>query len=123
MSKYVVINNDGSNKIYDPLNCHSVPTGVLTVSDMDCEKYFTNVGKYIFVNSNGTAKLQEVSNELIAAQAEKITAIGKAAQVAYSTKSSRADIDAIEAQANMLKSLVYGCSTVGEVSTIVIDIS
>lgn len=123
MPKYVLINADSACIIYDPLNRKTVPPGALTATDSDCEKYFANAGKYIFAESSGVAELQNISNELASAQAEKLAAIYKVAQTAYSSASSSTDIASISVQVNVLKSLVYGCTTITELSKVEIIIS
>ena len=55
--KYVVINTDGTNAFYDDAIHSTMPNGALEISDADYKTFFSDNGKYIFVNNNGTPKL------------------------------------------------------------------
>jgi hypothetical protein len=83
MSKYVLINLDGTNAFYDS-NFHSaIPSGALEINESDYQKFFLDNGKYIFSNINETATLSEVTVSLAQMQAIKIAAIDTAATAAY----------------------------------------
>lgn len=57
MSKYVVINSDGTNSFYDSTINTTIPSGALSMSDTDYDTFFSNQGSYVFKNVSGVATL------------------------------------------------------------------
>jgi hypothetical protein len=78
MGKYVVINTDGSNGFYDDIFHTVIPTGALSITNTDYEKFFVDNGKYRFVLSDGKAVLQEYVS--IKTTADKLAALDAAYQ-------------------------------------------
>lgn len=63
MSKYVVINTDGTNAFYDSDIHSTIPDEALEISDTDYKTFFSDQSKYYFTNNSGTATLGTYSTK------------------------------------------------------------
>ena len=61
MSKYVIINSNGTNAFYDDVIHDTIPDGALEISDADYKTFFSDNGKYIFKNTDSKAVLSEIT--------------------------------------------------------------
>jgi hypothetical protein len=62
MSKYVVINSDGTNAFYDSTINTTIPSTALSISEADHTTFFSSQGSYIFTNINGVATLTTLTD-------------------------------------------------------------
>ncbi|WP_182185579.1 hypothetical protein [Pectinatus frisingensis] len=59
--KYIVINTDGTNAFYNSDVHDNIPNGALEISNTDYQTFFSNSGKYYFININNTAILSKIT--------------------------------------------------------------
>ena len=66
MSKYVVINTDGTNAFYDSDINTEIPSNAFKISDSDYETFFSNQGYYIFIEGATVATLLALTDVYVA---------------------------------------------------------